>query len=85
MIEIVKDSDRWLGSITTRDRRGRSVVESETFTSQADAFEWARTRDMTAADDEERDLTVARVVMQWHDSRLASIRDTTTVRRAIAA
>lgn len=82
MIELLDQDGRWVAEVRTRDRRGTLSVTSGNFNLRSEALAWATDREDELMIASLRDFTVGRLVMEWHDQRALSLRDTTVARES---
>jgi len=80
MIDLAETEGLWLATVSWRARSGLRLTESEAFTARVSALAWAQDRDQKHANEVRAELTVAQLVMGWHDTRVPELRDTTIVR-----
>lgn len=80
MIDLSERDGSWLATVAWRSRSGRRLSESRSFSDRNEALGWAQEVDHRHADAVRSELTVAQLVMNWHDERVPRLRDTTVAR-----
>jgi integrase len=80
MIQMDEIDQRWLAVVSWRDERGDRERDERSFRTRSDAITWAQEIDAERSEAIRRDMTVAQLVLGWHDDRRPNLRDTTAVR-----
>lgn len=80
MIVLSEENGCWCAHVAWRSLSGRRLTASEMFPTRAQATEWAQGHDRKMADQVRENLTVAQLVLGWHDDRVGHLRDTTVAR-----